>query len=180
MARYTLFVLVGTTGAGKTSLSRLISEHVPELTRVRSCTTRARREGEVEDAYHWLTRNEFEEQVRAGHFVEFDEFDGNLYGRRFGDFHELEQHPCFADMTEKGMAALQERPDFRTVCIRVTPVNKTSLDRDAARAQDDEARARIPIRVDHEVRNDHGKEDGLMRAYEEIRSIIYMHVFPEG
>lgn len=181
MARYTLFVLVGTTGAGKSTLSKLLAERVPHLKRIRSCTTRARREGESEDAYHWLTREEFIHQLESGHFVEHDEFGGQLYGRRFQDFQPLDEGPCFADMTEKGMLALQERPyQFKTVCLRVVPANKPEFEREAERAADDAARLRIPIRVDHEVRNDHKAPDGLERAFAEIREIIDMHVHPEG
>ena len=89
MARHTLFILVATTGAGKTTLSELLTERFRAIKRIRSCTTRTRRHGETIDAYHWLSRQDFESQVRAGHFVEHDEFGGNLYGRRFSDFDQL-------------------------------------------------------------------------------------------
>ncbi|MCK9361160.1 hypothetical protein M0Q28_02925 [Patescibacteria group bacterium] len=182
MARGQLFVLVGTTGAGKTELSRRILQAIPGLQRVRSCTTRTRREGEPEDAYHFLTREEFLAQVEAGRFVEHDEFGGNLYGRRFEDFHKLGHHALkLADMTESGVLALQARPEeFPLVCIKITPVNKTRTARDDERAADDAKRRHVAIRVDHEILNDHGSPDGLANAYREFHRILETTLFPEG
>jgi guanylate kinase len=46
----------------------------------RSWTTRARRDGERDDAYVFVDRPMFEEQIRKGGFFEWAEFLGNLYG----------------------------------------------------------------------------------------------------
>ena len=46
----------------------------------RSWTTREPRHGEGPDAYRFATREEFEERIAAGGFLEWAEYHDNLYG----------------------------------------------------------------------------------------------------
>ena len=79
MARLT--VITGPSGVGKgTLVSRLLERHGQIWLSV-SATTRAPRAGEVDgESYFFLSREAFERQVRAGGFLEWAEFAGNLYG----------------------------------------------------------------------------------------------------
>jgi guanylate kinase len=76
-----LIVVSGPSGAGKSTLIRQALDVVPGLTYSVSATTRAPREGEVDGRdYIFLTREEFEERIREGWFLEWAEYSGNLYG----------------------------------------------------------------------------------------------------
>src|SRR4249919_1020810 len=76
-----IFVLSAPSGAGKTSLSKRIVAAMPDVVQVVTCTTRASRPGEQDGReYHFLSRQAFEQRMAAGDFLEWAQFNGQLYG----------------------------------------------------------------------------------------------------
>jgi len=76
-----VFVLSAPSGAGKTSISTRIVAHMPDVVRVVTCTTRAPRSGERDGReYHFLSRQAFEQRIATGDFLEWAQFNGQLYG----------------------------------------------------------------------------------------------------
>jgi guanylate kinase len=74
-------VITGPSGVGKGTLIRLLLERCPGLQLSVSATTRQPRAGEVNGReYHFLTREDFDERVRRGEFIEHAEYAGNRYG----------------------------------------------------------------------------------------------------
>jgi guanylate kinase len=66
---------------GKSTVVRTLRTHHPEVWISVSATTRFPRPGEVEGVhYHFIGRAEFERRVAASEFLEWAEFDDNLYG----------------------------------------------------------------------------------------------------
>ena len=76
-----LFVVSGPSGAGKDTLVEALRTQMPRLRYSVSATTREPRPGETEgDHYFFLARSAFEERRSLGGFLEWREYNGNLYG----------------------------------------------------------------------------------------------------
>ncbi len=76
-----MLILSSPSGAGKSSLARLMLEKHPEIHLSVSVTTRGRRPSEVEGMhYHFLSRQRFDRMRDAGDLLESAEVHGNFYG----------------------------------------------------------------------------------------------------
>lgn len=75
-----IFVVSGPGGVGKSTLVSELMKRDQKLWLSRSWTTRERRSGEPADAYHFVTRDQFESHIDAGGFLEWTNFLGNYYG----------------------------------------------------------------------------------------------------
>ncbi len=78
-----LFVISGSSGVGKgTVIKEFLKKH-PDFKLSVSCTTRSKREGEVNGVnYFFLTQKEFKKCIDNGEFLEWAEFSGNHYGTK--------------------------------------------------------------------------------------------------
>jgi guanylate kinase len=76
-----MFVLSSPSGAGKTTLTRLLREQEPSLTLSVSVTTRERRPSEVEGVhYYFISPDEFDTMKERGELLEWAHVHGNYYG----------------------------------------------------------------------------------------------------
>ena len=75
-----VFVVSGPGGVGKDTIVGRLLERDDRLWPSRSWTTRSRRPGEPEDAYHFVDRAAFERHRAEGGFLEWAEYLGQLYG----------------------------------------------------------------------------------------------------
>ena len=77
-----VFVVTGTSGAGKGTLERALLSQIAELELAVSATTRDRRESEENGHEYWLISDaEFDEKLAGGEFLEHVEFP---WGQRSG------------------------------------------------------------------------------------------------
>ena len=96
-----VFVITGTSGAGKGTLVKALLERAPELELAVSATTRAQREGEVHGRHYWfISDEEFDRRLENGEFLESYAFP---WGQRSGTlWSELDR------ITSRGRAPLLE------------------------------------------------------------------------
>ena len=74
-----ILLLLGRSGCGKSTIEDLLISR-RGYRKVITCTTRKRRDGEPEDSYHFMTKDEFLIRLGNGDFVEWDRYGDNFYG----------------------------------------------------------------------------------------------------
>lgn len=76
-----LFVVSAASGTGKTSLVKALLDRIGNLHISVSHTTRPQRVGEVDGVhYHFISKDDFTQQINEGRFIEYAEVFGNYYG----------------------------------------------------------------------------------------------------
>ncbi len=76
-----IFLIVGPSGTGKSTIIEGVVSRLPNIERIVTYTTRERRPGEVEGfEYHFVSTDEFERLKAAGKLAEWQEFYGHQYG----------------------------------------------------------------------------------------------------
>jgi len=75
-----MIVLSGPSASGKTEVAKLLMNEYG-IKRVITTTTRPMRKGEVDGIdYYFVSKERFKEMINEGLFVEYTEYNGNLYG----------------------------------------------------------------------------------------------------
>lgn len=82
MVQGPIVIISGPSGSGKSTLVRQLLENPPIPLRLSvSATTREKREKEVAGVhYHYWSKDEFQQGIAEGKFLEWAEVFGNLYG----------------------------------------------------------------------------------------------------
>lgn len=137
----TLFIVTAPSGAGKTTLVRLLLERDPAVQLSVSYTTRAPRPGEVAGRdYHFIDTAVFLAMRSRGEFLESAEVHGNYYGtsRVWLEERVIAGHDVLLEIDWQG--ARQVRSAFpAAVGIFVMPPSMAELEhRLRRRGQDDE------------------------------------------
>ena len=126
-----IFILSAPSGAGKTTLGRALREKFPHIQYSISHTTRLPRKGEADGIdYHFISREDFEEGIRLGHWAEWARVHDHYYGTSaaFLDQEVALGHDVLLDIDVQGTRQLLERyPD--SITIFIMPPDMTELRR---------------------------------------------------
>jgi guanylate kinase len=135
-----MFVLSSPSGAGKTTLSRMLVAETPALKMSVSATTRPMRPGEVEGKdYYFVDRKRFDEMVANGELLEWAPVFGNHYGtpRAPVEASLAAGHDVLFDIDWQGTQQLRSRAPSDVVSVFILPPSVQALEqRLHTRAQD--------------------------------------------
>ncbi|MCU0454265.1 MAG: guanylate kinase, partial [Bacteroidetes bacterium] len=125
-----LIVLSAPSGAGKTSIAKVLLQRFPRLTFSVSATTRPMRPGEVHGRdYFFLTKEDFRRRIDQGDLVEWEEIYTNYYGtlRSEVDRTLTNGQMMLFDVDVKGALSIKAKYPNDAVLIFVAPPSVEEL-----------------------------------------------------
>jgi guanylate kinase len=177
-----MLVLSSPSGAGKTTLSRMLLTEERNITLSISVTTRPRRPGEVDGRhYHFIDRKRFEQLRRNGELLEYAEVFGNFYGtpRKPVERALKGGRDVLFDVDWQGTKQLRKRARCDLVSVFILPPSIEELARRLhTRAQDNKSvirdrMAKASDEMNHWAEYDYAVVNrDLDRAFAEVRAIL--------
>jgi guanylate kinase len=128
--RPVIYIISAPSGSGKSTLVNELLKLVPNLEFSISYTTRAPRGSEQNGKqYHFVSREQFDEMIRAGEFLEYATFDRNCYGtaRRFLQEAGKKGHDLLLDIDVQGAEQIKQKLTGG-VSIFVLPPDRKTLE----------------------------------------------------
>ena len=127
-----MFVLSSPSGAGKTTLSRMLIERMPGLKMSVSATTRPKRPGEVEGRdYLFVDKARFEQMVKRGELLEWATVFDNRYGtpRVPVEAALSKGEDVLFDIDWQGTQQLREKARADVVSVFILPPSAVDLEK---------------------------------------------------
>ncbi len=178
-----MFVLSSPSGAGKTTLTRMLLEDEKKNVELSvSVTTRAKRTSEIEGRhYYFIDRPRYDEMVKQGELLEWAEVHGNGYGtpKKPVEVSLRAGKDVLFDIDWQGTLQLYAAARADVVSVFVLPPSAHALRERLARRAEDNVEV-----VDRRLRNaieelEHWREydyilvnDDLDRAYRALKAIL--------
>lgn len=119
-----LFVFAGPSGCGKTTIAGELLRRHPEIIFSVSATTRSKRQGETDGQnYFFITKQDFEEKIRRGELIEWENIYGEYYGTLKSEVDKAakKDRPILFDVDVKGALAIKSIYADRAVIIFIKP-----------------------------------------------------------
>jgi len=177
-----MLVLSSPSGAGKTTLSRMLLKRDRNVELSVSVTTRPKRRGEVDGRdYHFIDRARFDAMVKAGALLEWAEVFGHCYGTPLKPVQKAlaQGRDVLFDIDWQGTQQLSEKTRGDIASIFVLPPSIPELERRLhTRALDDEEvirrrMAKAASELSHWPEYDYVIiNDTLDRAFAEVQMIL--------
>jgi guanylate kinase len=177
-----MFVLSSPSGAGKTTLSRMLVAETPALKMSVSATTRPMRPGEIEGKdYYFVDQKRFDAMIADSELLEWAPVFGNRYGtpRAPVEASLAAGHDVLFDIDWQGTQQLRSRSPNDVVSVFILPPSVLALEqRLHTRAQDSEEviRGRMKKAGDEMSHFDAYDyivvNDNIGMAFESVKSIL--------
>lgn len=182
MFKKKLIVLSSPSGGGKSTLANYLMTLYPEIRFSVSCTTRKKREGEIDGKdYFFLTKEEFEEKVGNGEFAEYEQIFGNYYGTLKSEIkkHLNSGNSILFDVDVKGAVSLRKNFPDDTILIFIYPPSFDELKRRLEK-RSTESEDELNIRLErakeeltYQEKFDHAiLNDVLKTAFDDLEKVI--------
>ena len=179
-----LFVLAGPSGAGKGTLRARIIGDIGNLVYSISCTTRSPRPGEQDGVeYRFISKQDFEDRIRQGLFLEHAFVHDHCYGTLREDVErELGKgHDVLLEIDVQGAEQVRTLVPG-SVLIFVSPPSLDILE-ERLRQRGTESDEQVALRLENAKKEmlqaplyEHGiVNDTVDRAAEELKGIILKH-----
>ena len=186
MQRGSLIVLSAPSGSGKTTIAREILRRYPQMLFSVSATTRVKRENETDGKdYFFLNKERFEEKIRNGELVEWEQYpnetNGNYYGTLKSEVDRAlnDGKVMLFDVDVKGALSIKRLYGDKAVLIFIKPPSFGALrDRLVNRRTEDEATVkrrldRMPMEMEEGAKFDYQVvNDNIGDAVGQIETII--------
>jgi len=127
-----MYILSSPSGAGKTTLSRMLIAKDPEIKLSVSATTRPPRLGEVDGVhYHFVSGQEFDQMVEEDDFYEWAHVFGHRYGTPKGKIRAAlkEGQDFLFDIDWQGTQQLYQKDQQDVVRVFILPPSIEELQR---------------------------------------------------
>ncbi|MBU1668108.1 guanylate kinase [bacterium] len=138
-----ILVLSGPSGAGKSTIINHASSQIGEYYFSISTTTREPREGEKDGVdYYFVTREAFEEGIKAGDFLEYATVHGNYYGTSLKPVKQalFEGKLVIFDIDVQGHRLVRAKMGDYVTSVFITPPTLKELEKRLyARSTDDDS-----------------------------------------
>lgn len=177
-----LFVISGCSGVGKgTVINEFMKRNSGDFILSVSCTTRKPRPNEIDGVnYFFISKENFEKNIKEDKFLEYAQFAGNYYGTKKKYINEkFEQgFNIILEIETQGALQVKEKmPD--AVLIFIAPPSIEELEqRLRGRHTEDEATiqkrlAQVKTELERSQKYDYTViNDNILRAVEEIENIV--------
>ncbi len=144
-----LIVFSAPSGTGKSTIAKMVLQREHNISFSVSATTRQKRPGEQEGVnYYFLTKEDFEEKIRQGGFIEHEFFFGNHYGTLLEKTREIIDRGThlLLDLDVKGALNLKRLfPDNSLLLFFKPPSMEALQQRLKGRESEDEESLRVRL-----------------------------------
>ena len=123
-------VLSSPSGAGKTTITKKISQKYPKIKISISHTTRKPRSNEIDGVdYHFVSKDKFKNLIKENKFYEYAKIFDNYYGTSKQSVNKLhkDNYDVVFDIDWQGTKQLSKYKELNLIKIFILPPNKKEL-----------------------------------------------------